>query len=624
MKDIVTLSPKQEQAVFHKDGAILVKASAGSGKTRVLTERIKRLLPQTQRNILALTFTNKAGEEMKERLDLPDIEKRLFIGTFHSFCQKILENHGASIGIRTLPHIFEDEADRLRLIEQAIELTPSYNEKYKILDLNKKRDFCFRALGYISKIKRELCTKEETSKIFQDENASLFYNSYQELLQSQNAIDFDDLIERAFYLFNVNSNIASLYRRTYEYICVDEAQDLNKAQYEFLKALTNGVHKNVMFVGDPNQSIFAFNGSSADFMGENYFIKDFNPVKIIELNENYRSSIKVMEAAKKIMPEADDIVNVVKQGDFSINAAIDEDEEANWIINKIKELVKLKTHKDIEGEINYEKIAILGRTKYVFKKLEEKLKEQKIPFYYKITPGAIKFETKIMKIYDLALRVKLNPLDNLHGNELVQLLKTNYSNDLNILTGYVSNNIEKKILLLVKSLLEDGSNFVSSLNKYKSIIENENIGDDNEKKMIIDEIEEVIIHWKNYAKKTDRKSLHQFKNAMALGQTHPLAKNDGITLSTVHTMKGQQNEIIFVVGMDDETFPYYKAINAGGTEMVQEKNNAYVAFTRAKRFLYVSCPKQRIMPWGDSKRRNISRFLKPFEQDMMKCTEHRI
>ena len=229
-----------------------------------------------------------------------------------------------------------------------------------------------------------------------------------------------------------------------------------------------------------------------------------------------------------------------------------------------------------------------------------------------------------MKIFDLALRIKLNPLDNLHYNELVQLLKINYSNDLNVLASLVVNNIEKEVLLLVFSLIDDGSNFVSVLSKFKSWIKSENLEDDNEKKMIFDEIDDIIIHWNNYAKKTDKKTLHQFKNAMALGQTHPLSKNIGITLSTVHTMKGQQNEIIFVIGMDDETFPYYKAINSGGTEMVQEKNNAYVAFTRAKRFLFVTWPKQRIMPWGDSKKRNISRFLKPFEQYEIKCTEHGI
>ena len=141
--------------------------------------------------------------------------------------------------------------------------------------------------------------------------------------------------------------------------------------------------------------------------------------------------------------------------------------------------------------------------------------------------------------------------------------------------------------------------------------------------MVIDEIDEVLNHWYRYAKKTDKKSLHQFKNAMALGQTHPLTQNKGITLSTVHTMKGQQNEIIFVVGMDDETFPYYKAINKGGSEMMQEKNNAYVAFTRAKRFLYVTWPKMRMMPWGANRNRKISIFLNSFEMKKdKKSTEH--
>ncbi len=435
MIDIIKLSPKQEKAVLHKEGAILVKASAGSGKTRVLTERIKKILPQTKRKILAITFTNKAGEEMKERLgDIPDIDKRLFIGTFHGFCQNILENHGVTIGLRTMPHIFEDEADRLRLVEQAIELTPSYHEIYKRNDLKEKRNFCYRALGFISKIKRELCTKEGMDDLFKDENISLFYSSYQELLQTQNAIDFDDLILLAYQLFIQNPKIAGLYRRTYEYICIDEAQDLNNAQYHFLLAMTNGEHRNIMFVGDPNQSIFAFNGSSAKYMGDDYFIKQFNPV-IVELKENYRSSIKVLEAAKKIMPNANDITNTVLKGEFGIYSAKNEEDEAKWVFSKIQTLIKQKTHSDIEGKITYEKIAILARTKYVFKHLEELFTIGKIPFYYKITPGAIKFESKSMKIFDLALRVKLNPLDNLHCSELVSLLNTKYSSDLkNILT----------------------------------------------------------------------------------------------------------------------------------------------------------------------------------------------
>ena len=608
----IRLSDKQQKIVSHQEGAILVRASAGSGKTRVLTERIKKLLPQTKRKILAITYTNKAGEEIKERLqdDIPNINKRLFVGTFHGFCQNILENHGAAIGLKKMPHIFENEDDRLKLIEQAIELTPSYFEHLKTD--KKKKDFLKRAKEYISRIKRELCTTDDMDTIFKNENTLLFYNSYQEILQSQNAIDFDDLILLAYQLFISNPKIAALYRRSYEYIFVDETQDLNNAQYQLLVALTNGEHKNIMFVGDPNQSIYAFNGSSSKYMGKDYFIKDFEPL-IVDLNENYRSSVKVVEAAKKIMPNADPITNVVLEGDFQIYAASDESEEAEWVISKIQNLINQEYHKDIEGVISYEKITILARTKYVFKQLEELLKSHAIPYYYKITPGAIKFETKCMKVFDLALRVKLNPLDMLHCNELIRLIKADNSTDLSVLAQQTGDNFSKKMLQLVDNLNESGSNLKTSLNHFKEIINAKDI-DENEKKMIMDEIGEVLIHWMNYAKKTDKKSLHHFKNAMALGQTHPLTQNEGITLSTVHTMKGQENEIIFVMGMDDETFPYYLAVRKGGTDMVQEKNNAYVAFTRAKRLLYITWPEQRMMPWGDYSNRSISRFLNPFQQ----------
>ncbi len=617
MNTTIKLSENQKKAVFHKKGAILVKASAGSGKTRVLTERIKKLLSQTKRKILAITFTNKAGEEMKERLkDIPDLEKRLFIGTFHGFCQNILENHGAAIGLRTMPHIFENEADRLRLVEQAIELTPSYYERYKENDLKGKRNFCYRAFGFIAKIKRELCTEDGMNSINSDENVSLFYSSYQELLQSQNAIDFDDLILLAYQLFMQNPKIASLYRRTYEYICVDEAQDLNKAQYHFLLALTNGVHKNVMFVGDPNQSIFAFTGSSAIYMGKDYFMEQFKPVSEIELNENYRSSLKVIQAAKKIMPNVEDMPNLILKGRFCVYSAFDEKDEARWVLEKIKELLKLKNHDDIEGEISYEKIAILARTKYVFSELEELFETENIPFYYKMTPRAIKFETKSMKIFDLALRIKINPLDSycLHCEKLSSLLNINYTTELANIVTNTPNLLDKKVLETVIDFREDGQNLKRLLNDLSEFIKTQHFDNEDEKRMLLNEIDEILLHWYQYAKNTDKKTLRQFKNAMALGQTHPLKQNEGITLSTVHTMKGQQNEIIFVIGMDDGTFPYYKAMNSGGLEMVQEKNNAYVAFTRAQRFLYVSWPASRNMPWGNNKKRNISRLLSWLEQ----------
>lgn len=612
MEKNIRLSSKQEQAVLHKDGAIIVNASAGSGKTRVLTERIKRLIPTTNRKILAITFTNKAGEEMKDRLgDSKDIKANVFVGTFHGFCQQVLELRGNLIGLSKMPMIFEEETDRLKLIEQAISHTPSYYSYYADLDSKGQRTFRYDVLDFISQIKRDLVSEEDLLKEKDGEDLMLLYNSYQELLNTQNAIDFDDLIRLCYNLFSDNPSVAALYRRTYEYICIDEAQDLNFAQYQLLKAITANEYRNVMMVGDPNQSIFAFNGSSSDYMSKN-FIEDFNPV-VIELKENYRSARKVVEAADIIIPDSNDIVNLVIPGIFEIQSALDEKSEAIWIVNKIQELIHLEIHEDVEGDIEYEKIAILARNKYVFSSLEEELKESSIPYYYKITPGAIKFESETMNVFDLALRVKLNPSDSLHWIRLLGLLDVNDVAKLEELSAQIETQHFSKIIDLVLELKEDGTNLKLLLNRLIEYIkDSSSVVDDNDRKMILDEIDDVLRHWYHYAKRNEKKSLHQFKNAMALGQTHPLSQSIGVSLSTVHTMKGQEYDIVFLMGMDDGTFPDYRAIKSGGSEMTQEKNNTYVAFTRARRFLYVTYPKSRLMPWGDKKTRVVSRFLSGF------------
>jgi DNA helicase-2/ATP-dependent DNA helicase PcrA len=608
----IKLSPIQQKIVSFGQGAILVKASAGSGKTRVLTERIKKLLETTKRKILAITFTNKAGEEMKERLgNLDEIKNRLFIGTFHGFCQQVLENHGQMIGFADIPHIFEDESDRLKLIEQAIQQTPSYQKNYENLDSKQKKELCYRALNFISEVKRKLLSEEQLLEQNNDKELVLLYATYQDILNSQNAIDFDDLILLTYNLFIANPKISALYRRTYEYICIDEAQDLNYAQYQLLRSITIDENRNVMMVGDPNQSIFAFNGSSSEYMSQ-MFVEDYQP-NIIELKENYRSSKKVLEAADKIIPDSCDIINSVIDGIFEIHKMDDEESEASWIAGKIEELIKIGKHEDIEGNITYEKMAVLARNKYVFKQLSDVFSKKDIPYYYKITPGAIKHESKLMNTFDMVLRIKLNPKDTLHWYKLLELCNNPKATNLQELVGRLDNMAYKQILNTVIDLNVDGSNFKLCLNNFSEFIKSTDyIEDDNEKIMVLNDIKELLEHWYEYARKTDKKSLQQFKNSMALGKTHPLAQINGITLSTVHTMKGQEYDIVFLMGMDDETFPDYRAIKSGGTEMVQEKNNVYVAFTRSKRFLYVTWPAKRLMPWGDYKFRNISRFLKNF------------
>lgn len=611
MNTKVELSEKQNNAVFSKAEAIYVKASAGSGKTRVLTVRIRYLLSQTDKKILALTLTNKAGEEIKERLsDIENINEKSFIGTFHSFCQTILENRIHLLGYEEMPHIFENENDRLELIEKSIQQIPSFASSYEEQDKKQQKDFRYRALNFISEMKRMLITDIESYT--DDEDTILLYREYQDVLRTQNAIDYDDLLLLAYQTFIEFPKIASLYRRSFFAICVDEAQDLNNAQYQFLKALTNEELKNFMMVGDPNQAIFHFNGSSPDYMDKE-FVKDFNP-KIIELTENYRSSKAVLEAANTLIPNSESIEGIAKEGVFKLYKVANENSEAEWVIAKISEIILSKTNNEIEGDINYEKIVILARNKYLFKPLEEEFQKLDLPYYYKMTPGALKFESKIMQIFDLALKIKLNPADNLHLIRLLKLLSLNLENNIE-LSGIISQLEEsekKKIVELVESLDEDGSNLIKNIDDYKNKISESN---DNEKKMIFNDIDEFLKHWHIYAKNTDNKSLHQFKNAMALGKTHPMTEHKGITLSTVHTMKGQEFDIVFIIGLDDETFPDYRAVRAGGVELTQEKNNLYVAFTRAKRWLYVTYPTQRTMPWGSTKRRKISRFLKSFNCD---------
>jgi DNA helicase-2/ATP-dependent DNA helicase PcrA len=605
------LSEKQKEIVFAENGPIYVKASAGSGKTRVLTERVRYLLSKTNKKVLALTFTNKAGEEIKERLsNISEIEKRVFVGTFHSFCQSMLENHGNLIGLAKMPHIFEDETDRLELVEQAIKQTPSYAGKYKTQDKKDQKNFRYRVLNFISKVKRELIADSELKKHTDDENIVLLYQNYQDILRAQNAIDFDDLLLLAYSLLVNYPKVAALYRRSFFAICIDEAQDLNNAQYQLLLVLANGEFTNIMMVGDPNQSIFHFNGSSPDYM-DKQFARDFHPVTV-ELNENYRSSKDILLAAKKIIPDAEDIAGIVKEGIFEIHCLEDENSEAQWVVDKIKGLIASKAHDDIEGEITYEKIAVLARNKYIFNTLEVQLTDSKLPFYYKMTPGAIRFESDLMKIFDLALRVRLNPQDSLHKKRLLSRLKIEITENMNLkaVILQVTDELNKELITLVAELRDDGSNIKRELENFKN---NLKVEDENEKNMIFNDINELLKHWHNYAKKTDNESLHQFKNSMALGQTHPLTQHSGITLSTVHTMKGQEFDIVFIIGMDDKTFPDYRAVRIEGIEMTQEKNNLYVAFTRAKRFLYVTWPQKRLMPWGDYRKRKISRFLEGFE-----------
>ncbi len=601
----VNLSNQQQKIVNLDEGAYLITASAGSGKTRVLTERIKRLSEKADNKILAITFTNKATDEIKERIgNSEQIQKQVFVGTFHSFCQSILEVRFKKLGYEKMPHIFENDADRIELIKRAINSVPYFKNIYDDLEPKKKSSYTYKALQFISTVKRELIPPEILIEKSTDKELEYLYDEYQELLKSNNAIDFDDVIRLIYELLINNQAIANLYQKSYNYICIDECQDLNKIQYYLLKALCGEQIKNVMLMGDPNQSIYGFNGASSKFMEEN-FIKDFQAKKVT-LVENYRCAKSIIKASNILMGLEVETNEYVIEGEFNIQPCSDEDSEAQFVTNKIKELIRLQYHKDIEGKINYNNISVLARNKFVFKNIEKCFEDNKIPYYLKSGNKPIQFTSSEMRIFELFFRVTLNPLDNLHQKKLEKLLSVDDIFDSGKLISSkfpVSNDIR----IIVEKLNID--NFLIQLKtleeKFK-LIEN----DDN-KNLALNELQDLKKLFTSYKKQKLKPTLNGFKSSMALGMLNSQKDEQGVCLSTVHTMKGQESEIVFLIGMDEGTFPDYRTESEN--DLKQEKNNAYVAFTRAKRLLYVSYPKKRLMPWGKTKTRTISCFLRNFD-----------
>ncbi|MCX8473606.1 MAG: ATP-dependent helicase, partial [Sediminibacterium sp.] len=478
----INLSPNQKKIVELNDGACLVLASAGSGKTRVLTERIKRLSETVEGKILAITFTNKAANEIRERIGTNEkIKKNVFVGTFHSFCQSILELRFKLLGYHRMPHIFEDDSDRLELIKQAIKSVPQFELIYDNQEHKKKNEYIYNALQFISTVKRELLTAEELAKNSGNNEYPYLFETYQDILKSNNAIDFDDIIKLVYDLFTNNESVANLYRKAYSFVCIDECQDLNKLQYFLLKSLCGNVIKNVMMVGDPNQSIYGFNGSASSFMQKD-FVSDFQ-AKNYTLDENYRCSKKVIEASNILMNLKTKTDNYVIEGHFEIYSAESEEKEAEFVVNKITELINLNIHKDIEGVITLDKISILARNKFVFKHIEKWLTNVKIPFYYKSGNVGITFSTTLMKIFDLYFRIKINPLDKLHESQLKDILNVSNIFDSNELTSSMY-----PIAVNIKDIVKDVTidNLHLRIDDLKSLFEKENLNED-EKKMIIDE-----------------------------------------------------------------------------------------------------------------------------------------
>ena len=594
----IILSDKQQKIVNFRDGALLVKASAGSGKTRVLTERVKKLAEGTRRKILAITFTNKACEEIKNRIKEynTDLLKKVDVFTFHGFCNSVLERHGSYIGYAKLPEIISSQEEIYALMEEAVKATPTIFAKYQQLDEKGRKKVIYDAIELVAKIKRNFIPDEELYGSNQD--GVILYFAYRSLMQSMNAIDFDDMLLLVYNLFTTNVRIADLYRRNYDYICIDEAQDLNNAQYRLLRSLANEGYNNVMMVGDAKQSIYAFNGSSKEYMLK-YFVADYNPV-IFELAENYRSAREILAYANKIIPGANDEMAAQIQGMCKEYPTQTEEEEINTIISLIQKILDQKKLKYIERNISEDDITVLARNKYVLEPLEKKLEEFSIPYYYKNTSKVYKPLSTHGQYFETLLSLRINPQDVMHEGQAKSIENLGVNEELCA-----------AIRKAVEGLRDDGSNFRTVIQGVKDKIKQiaSNRTEDDELIMAYKDFEFTDSQWVAYAKTNTNRSIQSFRNAMTLGTTNVDVEHHGVSLSTVHTMKGQENNIVILMGMDDNTFPDYRAVQQGGNAMDQERNNLYVAITRAKRYLFITYPLQRTMPWGGVYNRIRSRLL---------------
>ena len=590
---MIKLSQKQKQIVEFEAGALLVKAGPGSGKTRVLIERIKRLLKTKKRiKILALTFSNMAAEEMKSRIEedveISDLIDNVTIGTIHAFCLDLVQNKGYMIGLSDSLVLFESLDDRKKILEDAImknsRLKSIYLQKQ---DLNKFLSDC---LSFISDYKKKFIVPDASDS---DINYEI-YRAYNEQLLIQGAIDFDDILFYAYRILTENTNVANLLPTQYKYICVDEAQDLNYSQYSVIRALCGESFKNIMMVGDENQSIYRFNGSDSKLMAVE-FVKDFSPT-VFELNENFRCAKSIVNFANTL-ERSNDYPNCFYNGELKLNVYDSEQEEAEAVLNKIRELIS-QGHPDVESELSFDNFAVIARNKYVFSCLEQLLQKEEIPYYFKKTTSGIECESLLFQFVDLKLRVIANNKDIIHKEQLKKIEESKTDFDFTEVSKILSNIDAEQFEL--KNALRSIETYLSNL-----------IAADEEKYLAMCDLNLWKQHWSKYCSQvpSENRTLMSFRNYVALGKTQISEHSNGITLLTAHMSKGLQYEVVFVIGLSEGTFPDYRAVKEGGEALLQEKNNMYVAVTRAKRLCYMSYSKWKKMPWGDTKYQRASQFL---------------
>ena len=617
---MVQLSEEQQKIVdewVSEGGPMLVTASAGSGKTRVLTESVRRLLeiPKANFRVLCLTFTNQAAAEMKERLgNVNRIKERASIDTIHGFSLTIIRAYRHVLGYDEMPHIIERQNDKLELIRQLFLENPILLSFYHSTDDQEK--LLQNRLDCIARSKKELVfiDKDQLNYKNWSHRRIVLYKAYNESLQNQNLIDFDDILLLAWRILVENSAVASLYQRLYRYVLVDESQDLSFAQYQFIKAFCGNSIRNLLMVGDDNQSIFGFAGSSSDYMMKN-FPEDFSNTKKRPIKYNYRSAEAVVKLANRIMPHHVTPVPYHFKGESRVLAFQNEKHEAEWVIFKIKELLTMNDEQ-FEGQVTLDKIGILARNRYIFSPLINYLQEDALlqgNYFLKSSSENLDPESTLMKIFELGSRIITNPNGSLYRTKLLNLLGCPNDGDADSgiawLKAIETNVVYYPQLLEIWGKLEKTGNLTAALfDKLAEIVDQ---FQDEERFLADRDVTEWREAWEKYIRQSSavNHSMADFRRYVAMGVIKPPVRNL-LTLATIHAVKGLEFDIVFVIGMADGTFPDYRAKSEDALR--EERNNLYVAITRARRVVFLTYPELKKTKWGDKSQRP-SQFLTGIE-----------
>ncbi len=620
------LNRQQEKAVNHIDGPMLVLAGAGSGKTKVLTSRIANLIENgvSPYNILAITFTNKAAKEMKDRVFrlIGSSANNIQISTFHSLGLKILKDNYSLLGYDRNFTIIDSD-DVLTIIKKILKDLNLSKELYNPREIKNK----------ISSAKNEMMGVDSFSRVEFDHNVVEVYRLYQKKLKNGNSVDFDDLLVLPIKLFKNYPNLLNEYQERYKYILIDEYQDTNEAQYTFSKLLS-AKYRNIFVVGDNDQAIYAFRG--ANYKNILNFEKDYPEAKTILLEENYRSTKTILNAANCVIKNNKERKdknlwsNKEEGNKIKYKVVENEKEEASFVADSIKEL--------IDKGIKEEDIAVLYRTNAQSRVIEEEMLKKNIK--YRIVGSFYFYNRKEIKDLLCYLRLINNHKDDVSflrvintpkrgiGEKTIDNLTNIATEEGESLYEAITSGKELEFKKLIEELTRDSEN-LSLTELIDTILDKSGMKKEySSSKLLEDEIRlenlnEFKSITKSYEEEYGSATLSDFLDEISLvsDMSEHQEGNDRVSLMTVHSVKGLEYDYVFIVGMEEGIFPHYNAINYGGNaEIEEERRLCYVAITRAKKDLTITSAKSRML-FGNTTRNMPSRFIEEIDKKYLDIDE---